>query len=393
MRRRALLSGLCGTIFLVLSCQPAGNVIWERRYDSGEEDFGRAVATDGNDVVVGGTWRDTTGSAVTVGWRLLKYDADGSLVWDKTMHRGAATWLSDLVVTPAHEIIAVGSTSPDNSDTVKLLLAKYSSDGYLLWDREYAFGLASQGMAMCLDRGEGVAVCGWSFTPSGNTDDDVLLARFDVNGRLTHSETLDFGARETGQDITRDRAGNFVLVGGQMPKDEADSVATADLLIVKLDSLGRPLWRRIYDSGEDDLYGSVAADSLGRVHAAVTFADDAGTSIHLLEYSAQGELRSDRPFDRGANAACTAILLDKSGALLGTGAEGPDAEQSYLGFRYTHNWLTRFLTDGAYVSGDNDVAYDIAQDQSGNVVITGVSDPGVDPDILTIKLRHPGAHR
>jgi hypothetical protein len=363
-------------------------------YDSGQEDFGRAVATDGGDVIVGGYWRDTTGEQVVTDWQILRYDARGNLVWRRNYDSGNQDWLSDVMVDGSRNIIAVGSATSDSSDTIRALIVKFSPRGEVAWDNLFTCGLACQGYALCPGPNDGIFVCGSTFAGSDSSDLDILLAEFDADGDLVKQETLDFGADESGQDIALDRQGNLLIVGEQVPlAGDADSVSTADLLILKVNRAGKVIWRRLYDSGDDDLAGSITVDSIGNSHVAVTSRGDEGTNMRLLEYDPQGRIVQDKPYLDQRNTACTAIALDPTGAIIGVGGTGPDTAQRYLAFKYDRNWFSSILNPQHYHHGVNDLTFDVALDDAGNVIITGVSDPGTDPDILTIKLGNPRSEK
>ncbi len=373
----------------VIGCNRPGNVVWQRRYDSGKEDFGRAVAADGVDIIVGGSWRDTTGAQVVIDWQVLKYDSRGNLLWRRVYDSGRPDWLSDIVVDREHNIVATGWAAAEDNDSTRLLLVKFNRQGDVVWDRQYAFGLATQGLALTIDPTGSIVVTGSNFAGSDSADDDLLIADFGKDGSLMRWDTFDFGADESGQDIACDARGNLIVLGGQVPLgDSTDAVSTADLLLVKLTPEHKTVWRRIYDSGDDDLNGSLALDSAGNIYAAVSLVGNDGGAVRLLEYSPAGDLLADKQYPGRFNAACLDIVIDRSGAVLGCGAAGPDDAQTCLGFRYANNWFSDFLAPQDYHHGLNDLANALVVDSENNIVMTGVSDPGLDPDILTLKLRN-----
>lgn len=379
---------------LVLSgCRPAGNIVWQRRYDSGREDFGRAIAADGTDIVVGGSWRDTTGAQIVIDWRILRYDGKGNLLWRRIYDSGKPDWLSDIAIDGRHNIIAVGWAAAEDNDSTRLLLVKFNPQGEVIWDRQYAVGLAAQGQSLVLEPSGNIIVCGSTFAGPDSADDDLLILRVNDTGDVVGSDTLDFGADENGQDMARDRQGNLVIVGGQVPlPDSLDSVSTADVLVVKLSPEHKLLWRRVYDSGGDDLTGSVAIDSLGNSFVAVSTLDDQGGGTRLLEYSPKGGLLLDKQYTGQFNPSCLALAVDHSGSVLGCGAAGPDDVQYFVGFRYQNNWFSEFLVPRGYRHGVNDLANALVVDADNDIILTGVSDPGVDPDILTLKLHNIAPH-
>lgn len=377
----ALLAALTG-------CNRPSNIIWQRRYDSGREDFGSAVTVDGNDIIVGDSWRDTTGSQVVIDWQVLKYDAQGNLLWRRIYDSGRPDWLSGITIDRHHDIIGVGWVASEDDDSTRLLLVKFTAQGVVTWDRQYAFGLATQGLALTLDPSGDILVTGSNFAGGDSSNDDLLIADFRADGSLVRWDTLNFGADESGQDITCDAQGNLVVLGGQVPlQDSTDSVSTADLLLVKVTPEHKTLWRRVYDSGYDDLNGSVALDSVGNIYVSVSLVGDNGGAVRLLKYSPTGDLLMDKQYAGRINASCMHIVIDRSGAVLGCGAAGRDNAQSYLGFRYANNLFSDFLVPRDYLRGVNDLANALVLDSANNIVMTGTSDPGTDPDILTLKLR------
>jgi hypothetical protein len=159
--------------------------------------------------------------------------------------------------------------------------------------------------------------------------------------------------------------------------------------VAKLDPSGRVLWRRVYNSGEEDVHACVVADRTGHIFVGVTSVNDTATHTHLLEYSPAGGLLGDRALAGASNASCLALAIDSADAILGVGAAGPDGAQHYLGWRYFRGKFSVFLTGQDYSHGLNDLANDVAIDSTGNVVITGVSNPGADADVVTVKLALP----
>jgi hypothetical protein len=382
------LFGACLAILAFLfgpTCAPPSNVVWQRRYDSGQEDYGRAVVVDGRSAIVGGTWRDTTGEDVLVDWQILRYDEHGTLTWRRVFDSGERDWLSDVAVDSNHNVVALGFSSSRDPDTVRLLLVKFSQSGSVVWDRQLALGLATTGMALATGPAGRILVCGTVFAGGDSADDDVLLAEFDSDGVLLRWVGLDFGADENGLDAALNQKGGVTLVCSQQPLDE-DSTSTADLLVVRTDADLRPGWRRVYDSGEDDLTGSLASDSLGNCYVAVTYRGDVESDVRLLEYSVEGELLMDKAYVGRVNAVATALALDRGGTLFGVGAAGPEERQTYMGFSYRRRSFSSILDPTSYTRGANDLANDVGLDSDDNILITGVSDPGIEPDILTVKL-------
>lgn len=384
-------------LIIAASCSRPAHVVWQRRYDSGREDFGSSVVADSNDVIVGTTSRNTSAGPLRTDWEILRYDRNGDLKWQRTYRRGKRDSLSAIAVGTDHDIVAVGCTGSNAAgDSARLLLAKFSAQGDLKWDREHNFGRATRGTALTIDSIGRITVCGSVVAEGSSATSDILLARFDSLGNRLDHETLDFGADESGQDVIqilsrRVPFGPVFVVGERTPlPGRTDSLSTRDILVICLDPDRNVLWRQIYNSGGDDLQARVAVTRSQDVFVVVTARNDKGVSTHLLEYGYRwGTLLRDTRYPGAPNASCLALTAERGGAILGVGAAGPDGQQRGLGWRYLRGKFSTFLPGNDTLHGANARADDITLDADGNVVTTGVSDPGTHAGILITKLALP----
>lgn len=384
-------------------CSRKAHVVWQQRYDSGRGDFGSSVAADGRDIVVGGICRDTSAGPSGTTWELLRYDKDGKLLWHRTYDRGRRDSLAAIAVASNHDIVGVGCSASNAADTVRLLLARFSAQGEKKWEKEFAFGPATRGSALCLDSAGRIAVCGSVSSGDSLAGSDILFVRFDSLGSLLDRETLDFGSNEFGQSLVQDPVGTSAIVAGRrVPRPgELDSVAARDIVSAGLSPDSGLRWRRRYGSGNTDLRvclawpanrlenGLYAAPSLFLV---VTTQDTSGTSSHLVEYSRNyygTAVLHDLRYPTAPNAVCMAVVTGRDGGILGVGSEDVEGKRQCLLWRYFRGQFATFLPGSGYLPGTDEQANAVALDADGNAVVTGVSGSAGKTGVLTVKVALP----
>jgi hypothetical protein len=124
-----------------------GTVLWQRRYNSGGNDYGRGVATDTEDNVI------VTGTS-----RIIKYDRDGNVLWSRPNSWGSGY----CVATDAEDNVVVTGSSR---------IIKYDRDGILLWD------ITGGGVGITTDTEGNVIIAGWSKTIMYDADGTELWRR------------------------------------------------------------------------------------------------------------------------------------------------------------------------------------------------------------------------
>jgi hypothetical protein len=385
---------LLATLVLVtgLGCARKPHVVWQQRFDSGRGDVGLAVATDGRDIIVGGIGRDTSVGDPGTEWEFLRYDKSGKLLWHRTYDRGRRDSLAAIAVASNHDIVAVGCSASDTADTVRLLLARFTAQGEEKWEKEYTFGKATRGSALCLDSTGRIAVCGSVNSADTMGGSDILFARFDSLGNQYDRETLDFGSDEFGQSLVQDQTGTFAIVAGRRMTrpGESDSVAARDIVMAGLGPGHGARWRQRYGSGNTDLH--VCLTWPYNLFLSVAAQDSTGTVTHLVEYfrlDYETLMPHDRRYAAAPNAVCMAVAKGRDDGIVGVGSEGVEGRRQCLVWRYFRGQFATYLPGSRYVPGIDERANAVALDADGNAVMTGVSGSAGKTSILTIKVAFP----
>jgi uncharacterized delta-60 repeat protein len=191
--------------------------------------------------------------------------------------------------------------------------------------------------------------------------------------------------------VPDDNSGTLVAVGYELREGNY-----RDFLTVKMDANGDTLWKRTYNgfASLDDEAVAVAVDVLGNVFV-TGYADwdHQQDNILLLKYDSAGNLLWASNWNGSSflDDMPTAIVTDPSGDVIITGYTEPDTvtgSQDYITLKFASSngalqWQAQYSRPG--VTSGKDEAFGLAVDTSGDVYITGRSSNGTDDDIVTIK--------
>ncbi|WOC41212.1 hypothetical protein [Polaribacter sp. HL-MS24] len=104
----------------VVKMSPLGDLLWEKTYGGSSFDVGRSVSqTQDNGFLISGSSRSEDNSFTNQGQNdalVLKINAEGTLVWKKTIGGSEIDFLYDAVQLNNNTIIAVGETQSSNGD-------------------------------------------------------------------------------------------------------------------------------------------------------------------------------------------------------------------------------------------------------------------------------------
>ncbi len=384
-------------------CGQSATQVWATLYNgpANNSDLAFDVAVDNaGNVAVTGKSQNLNGNFDCY---TAKYAATtGALLWEKRYNGPADRddTGNRVALDSAGNVFITGS-SFNASGTADYYTAKYAAaDGTLLWERRYdaptngndePYGLA-------VDAPGNVAVTGRSNSASGAGDflDDIYTAKYaGTDGALLWEKRYNgpINWDDRGHHVAVDSGGNVIITGFSR-YDHGNVAPDPDFYTAKYAAAdGALLWEKRYNgpANDTDAAYNVAVDTAGNV--AVTGASWNGSNQDYctVKYAgADGALLWEKRYNGPGNGDDLAyrIAMDGVGNVVVTGySAGIGTKTDYYTAKYA-------AADGAilwekrYNGPDNgdDLANDMAMDGTGNVVVTGQSFiGGSNSDFYTVK--------
>lgn len=226
-----------------------GDVLWQQRVSTGGGDdvpYAALETPDGGFVVAGSTRADTTTQDFDF-W-VVKLDRDGDVEWQRAY--GGPEWDAASGVAAAGDggYVLVGRTESSGAGNIDLWVLRIDAAGGVLWQRTFG-GDNHDWAETVVATPDGGFLVGGRTASQGLFRYDAWLVRLDGAGDVLWQRRHDWGGPSVAAavDVTAD--GGFVVA-------EQIEIDDTDLALVKLDAAGDAEWWRVYG----DLGGQASAD-------------------------------------------------------------------------------------------------------------------------------------
>jgi uncharacterized delta-60 repeat protein len=278
------------------------------------------------------------------------------------------------------------------SDTLRQWIASSpSGSGTEAWVRRIDGPVHGNdhGHDVATDSAGNVLVTGWIETATGN--EDCHTVKYSPEGDLLWENTYAGSGKGTdyGYALAVDQNGNAYVAGF----GNGTNPATFDIFVLKYDADGNSVWTQRWTSPITNYSAyaySIAVDNQGNVFTTGFMSDGLTDGEFItLKFNSSGALQWAMPYNGSTNSIdyANCIVVDSDGNSYITGwSGGANNLHDFTTIKYDPDgnelWVRRY--NGT--ADDNDYAYWLALDASGNVYVTGQSvETGSDNDITTIK--------
>jgi len=306
-----------GDIWLIKT-DADGNKIWERTFGGSKGEWGYSVQQTSDDgyILLGETCSFGAGECDV--W-LIKTDADGNAQWDKTFGGRESDFGTSVQQTSDGGFILLGQTSSFKAGEYDVWLIKTDADGNVQWDKIFSRNDWDVSRSVQQTSDSGYILLG--YTASFITKRfDVWLVKTDANGNIEWERTFGGSEDDRGYSMQQTSDSGFILLGYTA---SFGTEGSPDVWLIKTDADGNRLWDRTFGGSDCDKGTSVQQTSDGGyilLGSTCSFGIEGSWDVWLIKTDASGNKEWDKTFGgRGSDYGTSAQQAsDGSYILLGT---------------------------------------------------------------------------
>jgi len=243
-----------GKDLLLVKTYSDGYERWEKTFVGTGDDWDLSVleTKDGGYAVAGVT--TSRGSGGSDGW-ILKTDSDGNLEWEVTMGGSKNDGITSILETE-DGYLAAGTTESYGSGGKDVWLLKADADGERVWEKTFGKGGDDRGNFV-LEMEDGYVIGGVTES-EGSGGRDLWLARTDLEGEKVWEKTFGGPGDDGGWSALKEEGG-LIVVGYTESQGRGDQ----DLWLVKVAADGEKVWEKTFGGSGFDLGRSIVSTKDG----------------------------------------------------------------------------------------------------------------------------------
>jgi hypothetical protein len=304
-----------------------------------------------------------------------------------------------------------GTTFIKSAKGIHLFLAKYSTEGDLIWVQTTGSNGTSYATSVIISPNNTICLAGFfsgtvlfgdsSITSTGAND--VFLANFSLDGAIQWVRSSGGASNDNAYSVSSDRDGGLYLTGSfssvmHVGSFDLTSAGGTDIFVAKYSISGNVLWAKRFGGKTDDVAKGIAVAPSGNLLLTGSFSDTAdlggtllaakgSSDIFISKYTSDGKLQWARnaggtaygegeaiAFDAGENVYATGKFFDT----IDIGGTPPDCDG------FGNIFITKFNSAGIREwikcagGGGEEGGNGIEIGNDGNLYICGAYDVDID---------------
>ncbi|MCB0519504.1 MAG: gliding motility-associated C-terminal domain-containing protein [Lewinellaceae bacterium] len=277
----------------VIKLDPSGNLQWQRAIGGFQNERAERIrnTSDGGFIVAGYSQSkdgDLTNNNGDFDYLMVKLNGSGNIEWQRSFGGSLADFGYDVRETSDGGFVMAGSTFSNNGDVgsnkglYDYWLVKVDAGGSLLWEKSFGGSGEERAYSMITTADNGIAVAGSSTSsdddlPGNNGSYDVWLMKTDAGGNLLWSKNFGGSSEDRAFSLGLTANQEFLLAGLSVSSngDVSTNYGSKDAWLLKLDPDGNLLWEKNFGgTSEDRFYAILQTLDGGYVGAGLSASGD-----------------------------------------------------------------------------------------------------------------------
>ncbi len=306
----------------LIKTDPEGNKVWDRIFGGPRNDIGYSVqqTKDGGYIIVGST--ESFGAGSSDAW-LIKTDANGKEIWNRTFGGARADWGRSIQLTNDGGYIIAGSKYSYNVAHLSQMvwLIKTDAIGNEIWDRVFGGPHDDWGNSVRLTNDGGYSITGATKSYGESGKSALWLIKTDANGIEAWDRSFSGPGDTVGYSAQQTTDGRYIIAGSRAPY----GTTTGEIWLIGTDSDGTEIWDRTFGGSEDDAGESVQETDDGGyiIIGSRPSSTGGGQDVWLIKTDANGVKTWDRTFDGSGWSEGKSVQQTGDGGYIITGSKFP----------------------------------------------------------------------
>ena len=362
-------AGQVVTVDFQLRLQEVQQVVWQKVFGGSNDDRAYSIqqTSDGGYIVAGYTWSSSNREEVYI----LKLDANGNKVWEKTFGGSYDDRAYCIQQTSDGGYIVAGYTSSAGVGSYDVYILKLDTNGNEVWSK--TFGGSSDDLAYFIQQTSdgGYVVAGYTW--SSSKWEDVYILKLDANGNKVWEKTFGGSDNDGAYSVQQTNDGGYVAAG----YTKSFGSGWYDAYVLKLDENGNNVWEKTFGGNSWDEACSIQQTSDGGyIVAGYTSSFGSGSyDVYILKLDTSGNEVWSKTFGESSDDLAWSIQQTSDGGYIVAGytkSFGAGGEDVYiLKLDAVGNKVWEKILGGSY----DERAYCIQQTSDGGYIVAGYTSP------------------